>query len=290
MTLWHAMSIPGENDELGQLKYVQLFQHAKLRTAMGRVRESSSVLKHASDEIANGNRDLSGRTESQASSLEETASSMEEITSTIQQNAENLKQANQLVQETRKQAEKNVSVVTNTMQAMVEINESSTKIADITNVIDEIAFQTNLLALNAAVEAARAGEQGRGFSVVAHEVRNLAGRSAESAKQIKELISDSVSKVESGTRLVNQSAESLTMINDRIQKIAGIVSEISQSSHEQANGIDQINQAIMQIDEVTQKNGQLVEEITSSSSAMLQKVKMLSGLADQFKSVNCQIN
>jgi aerotaxis receptor len=222
--------------------------------------------------------------------LEETASSMEEITSTIQQNAENLKQANQLVQETRKQAEKNVSVVTNTMQAMVEINESSTKIADITNVIDEIAFQTNLLALNAAVEAARAGEQGRGFSVVAHEVRNLAGRSAESAKQIKELISDSVSKVESGTRLVNQSAESLTMINDRIQKIAGIVSEISQSSHEQANGIDQINQAIMQIDEVTQKNGQLVEEITSSSSAMLQKVKMLSGLADQFKSVNCQIN
>ncbi len=280
----------GRNDELGQLKYVQLFQHAKLRTAMGRVRESSSVLKHASDEIANGNRDLSGRTESQASSLEETASSMEEITSTIQQNAENLKQANQLVQETRKQAEKNVSVVTNTMQAMVEINESSTKIADITNVIDEIAFQTNLLALNAAVEAARAGEQGRGFSVVAHEVRNLAGRSAESAKQIKELISDSVSKVESGTRLVNQSAESLTMINDRIQKIAGIVSEISQSSHEQANGIDQINQAIMQIDEVTQKNGQLVEEITSSSSAMLQKVKMLSGLVDQFKSVNCQIN
>ncbi len=276
----------GRNDELGQIEYVQIFQNAKLRTAIGRVRESSSVLEHASDEIARGNLDLSSRTENQASSLEETASSMEEITSTVQQNAENAKQANQLVQETRKQAEKSGSVVSSTMRAMTDINESSKKIADITNVIDEIAFQTNLLALNAAVEAARAGEQGRGFAVVANEVRSLAGRSAESAKQIKDLISDSVSKVESGTQLVNQSADSLKMINESVKKISDIMGEISQSSQEQANGIDQINQAIMQIDEVTQQNGQLVEKITSSSSAMSQKVKMLSGLADQFKSAS----
>nr|WP_297325890.1 PAS domain-containing methyl-accepting chemotaxis protein [Nitrosomonas sp.] len=274
----------GRNDELGQLEYVQIFQNAKLRTAIGRVKESSSVLEQAADEIAHGSVDLSSRTENQASSLEETASSIEEITATVQQNAENAKQANLLVQDTRQQAEKSGSVVSSTMRAMSEINDSSKKIADITNVIDEIAFQTNLLALNAAVEAARAGEQGRGFAVVANEVRNLAGRSAESAKQIKDLISDSVAKVESGSQLVNQSAESLRMINDGVKKIADIVGEISQSSQEQANGIEQINQAIMQIDEVTQKNGQLVEKLTSSSSAMSQKVKMLSGLADQFKS------
>lgn len=273
----------GRNDELGQLEYAQIFQTAKLRTAIGRVKESSEVLENAAAEIATGSVDLSGRTENQASSLEETASSMEEITSTVQQNADNAKQANILVLEARKQAEKSGSVVSSTMQAMSQINESSKKIADITNVIDEIAFQTNLLALNAAVEAARAGEQGRGFAVVANEVRSLAGRSAESAKQIKELINDSVAKVESGTELVGQSANSLKMITESVKKISDIVGEISQSSQEQANGIEQINQAISQIDEVTQQNGQLVEKLSSSSRAMTEKVKMMSGLADQFK-------
>ncbi len=273
----------GRHDEIGQLEYVQIFQNSKLRTAIGRVKDSSSVLEQAADDIATGNIDLSSRTENQASSLEETASSMEEITSTVQQNADNARQANILVIEARKQAEKSGDVVSGTMRAMNEINESSKKIADITNVIDEIAFQTNLLALNAAVEAARAGEQGRGFAVVANEVRSLAGRSAESAKQIKDLINDSVSKVESGTELVSQSAESVKMITESVKKIADIVGEISQSSQEQANGIEQINQAIMQIDEVTQQNGQLVEKLTTSSGAMSQKVKMLSGLADQFK-------
>jgi len=273
----------GRNDELGQLEYAQIFQIAKLRTAIGRVKESSGVLEHAANEIANGSVDLSSRTENQASSLEETASSLEEITSTVQQNADNAKQANILVMEARKQAEKSGSVVSSTMQAMSQINDSSKKIADITNVIDEIAFQTNLLALNAAVEAARAGEQGRGFAVVANEVRSLAGRSAESAKQIKELINDSVIKVENGTQLVNQSADSLKTITESVKKISDIVGEISQSSIEQANGIEQINQAISQIDEVTQQNGQLVEKLSSSSRAMTEKVKMISGLADQFK-------
>jgi aerotaxis receptor len=273
----------GRTDEIGQLEYAQIFQTAKLRTAIGRVKESSQVLENAAAEIATGSVDLSSRTENQASSLEETASSMEEITSTVQQNADNAKQANVLVMEARKQAERSGSVVSSTMQAMSQINESSKKIADITNVIDEIAFQTNLLALNAAVEAARAGEQGRGFAVVANEVRSLAGRSAESAKQIKELISDSVAKVESGTELVGQSANSLKMITESVKKISDIVGEISQSSQEQANGIEQINQAISQIDEVTQQNGQLVEKLSSSSRAMTEKVKMMSGLADQFK-------
>lgn len=273
----------GRTDELGQLEYAQIFQNAKLRTAIGRVKESSVVLENAADDIATGSVDLSGRTENQASSLEETASSMEEITSTVQQNAENAKQANVLVMEARNQAEKSGDVVSSTIQAMSKINESSKKIADITNVIDEIAFQTNLLALNAAVEAARAGEQGRGFAVVANEVRTLAGRSAESAKQIKDLISDSVAKVEGGTQLVNQSAESLKMITNSVKKISDIVGEITQSSMEQANGIEQINQAISQIDEVTQHNGQLVEKLSTSSRAMTEKVKMLSGLADQFK-------
>lgn len=273
----------GRTDEIGQLEYVQIFQRAKFRTAIGRVLESISTLEMTTDEISKSSVDLSSRTENQASSLEETASSMEEMASTVQQNADNTKQANIIVATARKQSEASENVVASTMHAMNEINESSKKIADITNVIDEIAFQTNLLALNAAVEAARAGEQGRGFAVVANEVRSLAGRSAESAKQIKDLISDSVAKVESGTQLVNQSAESLKMINDSIRKISNIVNEISQSSQEQANGIEQINQAIMQIDGVTQHNGQLVENLSSVSNTMSDKVKRLASLADQFR-------
>ncbi len=273
----------GRTDEIGQLEYVQIFQNAKLRTAIGRIKESSSVLNQAANDIADGNSDLANRTESQTSSLEETASSMEEITSAVQQNAQYAQQANQLVRDARNQAENSESIVLNTLHAMNEINASSKEIADIINVIDDIAFQTNLLALNASVESARAGEQGRGFAVVANEVRNLAGRSAESAKQIKSLINDSASKVENGAQLVHQSAESLKMINQSVKSIADFIANISQSSQEQSDGIEQINQAIIQIDEVTQKNGQLVEKLAASSGAMTHKVKMLHGLADQFK-------
>ncbi|MDP1557914.1 MAG: methyl-accepting chemotaxis protein [Nitrosomonas sp.] len=273
----------GRNDDLGQIEHAQIFLNAKLRAAIGRLKESSSVLETASHEIETGNMDLSSRTESQASSLEETASSMEEMTAAVRQNADNAREADKLVLETQQQAEKSTDVVASTIKAMSEINSSSKKIADITNVIDEIAFQTNLLALNAAVEAARAGEQGRGFAVVANEVRNLAGRSAESAKQIKDLISDSVSKVETGTELANESGKSLRMINESMKKISDIVAEISDSCQEQANGIEQINQAITQIDETTQQNATLVEQAAAASSAMSQKVSHLASLADEFK-------
>lgn len=276
----------GRTDEIGQIEYALIFMNAKLRTAIGRVKESSSVLDHSASEIATGNLYLSERTENQASSLEETASSMEEITSTVQQNADNARQANQLVHDSQRYAEKSGAVVTSAMHAMAEIHDSSKEIAEIINVIDSIAFQTNLLALNAAVEAARAGEQGRGFAVVANEVRNLAGRSADSAKQIKILINDSVAKVEKGASLVNESGEALRMITESVKKVSDIVAEISESCQEQANGIEQINQAVSQIDETTQQNAALVEESAAASEAMSQKVKLLAGLAYQFKQEN----
>lgn len=273
----------GRTDEIGQIEYALIFMNAKLRTIIGRIKESSSALETVSTEIANGNLDLSVRTESQASSLEQTASSMEEITSMVQQNAESARRANLLVRETQQKAEKSDAVASNTIRAMSEINQSSKEIADIINVIDSIAFQTNLLALNAAVEAARAGEQGRGFAVVANEVRNLAGRSAESAKQIKNLINDSVTKVENGSKLVNESGEALKSIMGSVNKVSKIVSEISESCQEQANGIEQINQVVSQIDETTQQNAALVEESAAVSTTMKQKVKQLSTLVYLFK-------
>lgn len=273
----------GRTDELGQIEVARIFMEAKLRTAIGRVKESSSVLERAADEIASGSMDLSQRTEEQASSLEETASSMEEMTSTVQQSAANTNQANQLANQASTLAEGSGEVVTKTISAMTEISVSSKKIADIIGVIDEIAFQTNLLALNAAVEAARAGEQGRGFAVVAGEVRNLAGRSAESAKEIKALINESVIKVEQGTKLVNESGKSLEDIVSSVRKVTDIIAEIAASSQEQASGIEQVNKAVTQMDDMTQQNSALVEETSAASSAMLDKVKILTGLADQFK-------
>jgi methyl-accepting chemotaxis protein len=242
----------------------------------------SNSIVTSSDEISKGNTDLSQRTEEQASSLEETASSMEEMTSTVKQNADNAREANQLASAARDQAEKGGDVVKNAVVAMSEINSSSKKIADIIGVIDEIAFQTNLLALNAAVEAARAGEQGRGFAVVAGEVRNLAQRSAGAAKEIKGLISDSVDKVDEGSRLVDESGKTLDEIVNAVKKVSDIISEIAAASQEQSAGIEEVNKAITQMDEMTQQNAALVEEATAASEAMSEEAKALDDLMGFF--------
>ena len=232
---------------------------------VSRVKRVAADVHRGADEISAGNANLSQRTEEQSSSLEETASSMEEMTTTVKQNADNAAQANQLALAARDQAEKGGTVVSQAVAAMAGINEASKKIADIIGVIDDIAFQTNLLALNAAVEAARAGEQGRGFAVVASEVRSLAGRSATAAKEIKELIQDSVRKVEDGSVLVTQSGQTLEKIVAAVKKVSDIVAEIAAASREQSSGIEQVNRAVMQMDELTQQNAALVEEATAAS-------------------------
>jgi len=241
---------------------------SKLQNMVSDIRGASGQISSAANEISQGNTDLSQRTEEQAASLEETASSMEEITSTVKQNADNSRQANQLAAGARDQAQEGGKVIESTIKAMEEINHSSTKIEDIIGVIDEIAFQTNLLALNAAVEAARAGEQGKGFAVVASEVRSLAQRSAAAAKEIKVLIKDSVERVEEGSRLVDDSGQTLGDIVTSVRKVSDIIAEIAASSNEQSAGIEQINQAITQLDEVTQQNAALVEEAAAASESM----------------------
>jgi methyl-accepting chemotaxis protein len=250
---------------------------------VSKVKNVAAEVHRGADEISTGNANLSQRTEEQSSSLEETASSMEEMTTTVKQNADNAGQANQLAMAARDQAEKGGSVVNQAVKAMSDINEASKKIADIIGVIDDIAFQTNLLALNAAVEAARAGEQGRGFAVVASEVRSLAGRSATAAKEIKELIQDSVRKVEDGSVLVTQSGQTLEKIVASVKKVSDIVAEIAAASREQSSGIEQVNRAVMQMDELTQQNAALVEEATAASQAMAEQVRGLNQMLDRYR-------
>jgi methyl-accepting chemotaxis protein len=246
------------------------------------VKNAGREIALGAEEITAGNSNLSLRTEEQASSLEQTASSMEEMTTTVKQNADNAAQANQLAVAARDQAEQGGSVVGKAVEAMSGINESAKKIADIIGVIDEIAFQTNLLALNAAVEAARAGEQGRGFAVVASEVRNLAGRSATAAKEIKTLIEDSVRKVEDGSGLVTQSGRTLGEIVTSVKKVSDIVAEIAAASREQSSGIEQVNRAVVQMDELTQQNAALVEEATAASQSMAGQVRELNDMLARY--------
>jgi methyl-accepting chemotaxis protein len=270
-------------DEVGQLLQALRDMNDSLVQIVGDVRVGTETIGTASAEIAAGNLDLSSRTEHQASSLEETASSMEELTSTVRQNADNARQANQLAMSAGEVASKGGSVVAEVVDTMSSINASSKKIVDIIGVIDGIAFQTNILALNAAVEAARAGEQGRGFAVVATEVRNLAQRSAGAAKEIKELIGDSVAKVDAGAKLVDQAGITMTEIVNSVRRVTDIMGEISSASNEQMTGIEQVNEAIAQMDQVTQQNAALVEQASAAASTMQEQTEHLSNVVGVFK-------
>ncbi len=247
------------------------------------VKEAGETINTAAGEISTGNTDLSQRTEEQASSLEETASSMEELASTVKQNAENAKQANQLAIAASGVAVKGGGVVSQVVSTMTDISASSRKIGDIISVIDGIAFQTNILALNAAVEAARAGEQGRGFAVVAGEVRNLAQRSAAAAKEIKQLISDSVEKVTDGTKLVEEAGKTMEEIVTSVKRVTDIMAEITAASVEQSSGIDQVNQAVTQMDEVTQQNAALVEQAAAAAESLVDQSNSLMDTVNVFK-------
>ncbi len=270
-------------DETSELLQALRDMNQSLATTVGEVRAGSELITTAAHEIAAGNADLSARTETQASSLEETASSMEELTSTVKQNADNARQANQLAVSASSVAEKGGNVVSQVVSTMGSIKESSSRIVDIIGVIDGIAFQTNILALNAAVEAARAGEQGRGFAVVASEVRNLAQRSAGAAREIKELISDSVDKVDAGSRLVDEAGQTMDLVVTSIRQVADIMGEITAATQEQSNGIEEVNQAISQMDEMTQQNAALVEEAAAAAQSMTEQAEILGRAVSIFK-------
>ena len=255
----------------------------RLREVIGQIQEAADAINTAAKEISSGNQDLSSRTEEQASSLEETASSMEQLTSTVKQNADNARQANELASNAQQVAEKGGVVVGQVVHTMSDIAQSSHKIADIIGVIDGIAFQTNILALNAAVEAARAGEQGRGFAVVATEVRSLAQRSAAAAKEIKELIFDSVDKVESGNRQVEQAGRTMEQIVSSIKGVAKIMADISEASREQSAGIEQVSLAVSQMDEVTQQNAALVEEAAAAAESLEEQAHSLTQSVSVFR-------
>ncbi|MDE2429709.1 MAG: Tar ligand binding domain-containing protein [Burkholderiales bacterium] len=274
---------PEANDEMGQLVSGLENMRQSLVQTVSMVRQGSASIATSSEEIAAGNMDLSSRTENQAASLEETASSMEELTSTVQQNADNARQANTLALTASDVAVKGGRVVGDVVHTMSSIKESSKKIVDIIGVIDGIAFQTNILALNAAVEAARAGEQGRGFAVVATEVRNLAQRSANAAKEIKELISNSVDQVEAGSALVDDAGKTMNEIVVSIKSVADIMAEITAASAEQRDGIAQVNLAIAKMDEATQQNAALVEEAAAAAGSMREQANNLNHAVSIFK-------
>ncbi|AEF92766.1 methyl-accepting chemotaxis sensory transducer [Delftia sp. Cs1-4] len=270
-------------DEPAQLLSAMSSMNDKLREIMGRVRQSSDSIATGSSEIASGSLDLSQRTEQQASNLEETAASMEELTATVRTNADTAQQANKVASAASASAVeggKSVALVVHTMQ---DISEASRKIAEITNVIDAIAFQTNILALNAAVEAARAGEQGRGFAVVASEVRALAQRSGTAAKEIKELIGANLQKVEQGTEVATRAGEQMGRIVEQVRSVDTMISEISSASAEQAVGIRQVGEAVSQLDQMTQQNAALVEQSSAAAGSLEQQAAALAQIVSTFK-------
>jgi methyl-accepting chemotaxis protein len=274
--------LPDGRDEAAQLMHALVAMRDNLSRIVHTVRDNADGVSTSSSEIAAGNHDLSARTENQASALQETAASMEQMSSTVSQNAANAHQANQLAVSASAVAVKGGEVVGQVVETMKGINESSRKISDIISVIDGIAFQTNILALNAAVEAARAGEQGRGFAVVASEVRALAGRSAEAAKEIKELINASVQRVEQGTTLVDQAGVTMTEVVRSIQRVTEIMGEITVASSEQSTGVSQVSDAVQQMDHVTQQNAALVEEMAAAASSLRTQAKTLVDVMDFF--------
>jgi len=270
-------------NEIGQLFQSLGRMQEGLNSTVTSVRRSVDEISVGVGEIAAGNTDLSGRTESQAASLAETAASMEQLASTVKQNADNARQANQLATSASDVAKRGGEAVSEVVHTMTEISTSSHKISEIVAVIDGIAFQTNILALNAAVEAARAGEQGKGFAVVAGEVQSLAQKSAQAAKEIKTLIEDSSSRVETGTQQVERAGNTMREIVDSVQRVTDIMGEISAASQEQASGIDQVNYAVSQMDEVTQQNAALVEEASAAATSLQEQTRQLVQAVAVFK-------
>jgi methyl-accepting chemotaxis protein len=256
---------------------------ASLRTALGSVMHTTGAIRGGADEISSASDDLSRRTEQQAASLEETAAALDEITATVRRSAQGAQEASSVASDARAEAERSGEVVREAVSAIHDIQESSAKISNIIGVIDEIAFQTNLLALNAGVEAARAGEAGKGFAVVAQEVRALAQRSAEAAKEIKTLISSSGAQVDRGVKLVTDTGKALEAIVQRVANIDGLVSEIAQSSREQSTGLGEVNTAVNQMDQVTQQNAAMVEEATAAAAQLKREAAELAQLVARFE-------
>ncbi len=282
-----TVSIPAEmlkrGDEMGEMLGSVRKMCDNLSNTVSSVMEEANTVANAAVEISQGNQHLSEQTQQQAGAIEETASALEQMTSSVKNNAESAAQANNLARTTSQMAEEGGEVLTRTVQAMKEVTESSKKISDIINVVNEIAFQTNLLALNAAVEAARAGEAGKGFAVVAGEVRNLAGRSADAAKEIQALISDSVAKVEQGNHLVAESGDILGKIIVNVRNVADTIGEITSASQEQAAGIEEVSKAVNQMDQAVQQNAAFVEEAASSSESMSNSANAMRQRMSAFK-------